>query len=664
MPVWPASHDPAQSGMEEGLPDIMGRSPHARRLSVLTEEENSRAMRNVDNLNNFEEMMSPKGRKTRMTRRTFKGAQFFNVVDVQGFVNDLEETQTSLADLKQRLVNFDPSNEDLGSPGGKRATRVAKPDDHHAMTFQHEEMDLESRIDAYKMCRRIEPDLPPLTPLTDEDILAQRSPKKSEAIVNRNASPQELQRSTPAARRARAAERKQLLASRLATAAQQREAFAEQTLKAYATAEVSRINEGGAIAPAIVQKQCAQRWFSVLLMAGFAKQLREELQVRKMSRVSLLMLMETQHERLKVLGQTSKFVADALKFREALQEQQNRERFEMVAHMLKRKLRVKIRRQHTKVIARCLSSWKLPARCFISLRKYASLIKMLQRWWRETSKHLKEQRDHIVRRWLRLEHPEQFLETAKPGAGMSSAAAHDSVTVKKKATLAAARMTSFGFNPLGGEDDPITSQRRNRCVEYELRYRRYELLPRIYLWEDDFEAYLQGMKKWRIAKQEAKEKGENVEQVPAPLVQWPPMRPTYAIPGHLRSEEKGGECPPWCPGRVGDQQILDMAEQFRRNPAAWHVCPFIKARGHDARGTPDDAEQAMGMYGPPPSTADLQQWGAEPGGLPGIHAHGRSRVRHGGEPRTWASSLFAASSGHVVGFRPVSALANPSALKM
>lgn len=390
-----------------------------------------------------------------------------------------------------------------------------------------------------------------------------------------------------------------------------------------------------------MQKQCAQRWFSVLALAGFAKQLREELQVRKMSRAHLLKLMDTQHDRLKVLAQTSKFVADALKFHEALQEQKTQERFQMLAHAIKLRSKVKIKRQRAQVIAQCLSRWNVPARCFARFRKYLMVVRMLQRWWRETSKHLKEQRDCIFKRW-------QWLDMVKMGAGTS-----------KKATLVLSR-----FSNLGVEGDPADTQLRNRFIEYELRNRRYEVLPRIYLWEHDFKAWFQVMRSHRIAKQEAKKKGENIAGIPAPLIRWPPMRPTFMPPGHLRSEEKGGECPSWCPGRKGDQQILQMAEQFRQNPAAWHVCPKIQKRGKDANGTVEDAEQAMSIFGPPPSTADLQQWGAEPGALPGVHACGISRVRHGGEPRAWASSLVAASSAHEVGFRPVSVFVNPSTFKL
>merc|ERR1712107_195448 len=105
---------------------------------------------------------------------------------------------------------------------------------------------------------------------------------------------------------------------------------------------------------------------------------------------------------------------------------------------------------------------------------------MLQRWWRDVSKRLKDIRDRISKRWERLERAEltRELNKAAPLPKRGGIAQAPQLPLEEKIQL-----------------EKLSDAVRLRFIENEMRARRYLLLPQIQLWQQE-------VKEWRAACQE------------------------------------------------------------------------------------------------------------------------------------------------------------------
>jgi hypothetical protein len=261
--------------------------------------------------------------------------------------------------------------------------------------------------------------------------------------------------------------------------------------------------------------------------------------------------------------------------------------FGMVAKRFIYKKRKAAARRAAQVMHKSLHAWQNAGRTIVTLLEYLRGVKHVQRWWRNVRRLLQEQRDIISRRWLKLERERLRLEASKATSGRRAPAATIADDVRKK------------------------------FIENELRARRYYLLPQIDLWLAD-------QLSWRREVQEWNEMNEayrllDKSRTRLPLFRWPSARPSYMPSQH--TSECDACCSKCCPGRKGDAEILDMFERARKDPTDWMKIS-IRAHNDDPRKTikwnASDSMDAVfrisdvpgaGMFGPPPSTADMQKYG-------------------------------------------------------
>merc|ERR1719291_153066 len=286
-------------------------------------------------------------------------------------------------------------------------------------------------------------------------------------------------------------------------------------------------------------------------------------------------------------------------------------------------LRRNRKRQEARCIVACLKGWRVAGRTFVALKHFAQRVVKMQQWWRRTSARLREARDRIAKRWERLEREQVGRELNKAAplpvgnvAGRRNRAASDQRAPLEERVKAA--MTP--------EDV------RNRFLEHELRARRHALLPAILCWEEDVAQWRRNWHSWMEEREAHRALGlEGTVVVPMPVATWPPTRPSYLPSAHLPQEfTRNCECPHWCPGRKGDEEILDMWRRCRASlgkDSGWMKVEVGKpgkaasstsgaASGRVKRDSNGCAEEFV-VGSEHVEEEELRQWGCSADRLPG-----------------------------------------------
>jgi len=514
-------------------------------------------------------------------------------VDVaeQSFAHTMDRIAASLRELQRGHEEFDPRVSPVrmsvlrGSHPGQRSSIIGSPLE---LSKQEREQWAE-RFEAYKMVRRIEPELAPLS-FADFPVDA-RTPQ-SQAIVAHNASPEALQRFVPDARKERLRDKKEKWESRRQGAVAQRklqlcaseqqisEALARKQQQAEVAIASKRASKGTKGAAEFHGKSNAEFWLSFCFCAAFAKRL----------------------------------VGDRDLYKEG-RWQPNEESlngFKMFALFFRRKKQVAAARSQARVIWSSMHQWKTSGRIFMSMRRTAKSLKQLQAWWRRCSKRLREVRDKLSRRWERLERAE--VDRSPPSPRMP---------------------TSEDRSRQGMVAEAV----RLRFIEHELRARRFFLLPQIRLWEEDSRKWQEHRRsleqRWAAERRRGGSRSSSKAGTPAELFVWPPLRPTHLPQGHRRAEAYGVPCPRGCFGRKGDQEILQWVRTARTNPRGWtkipgsdvpraigsrsrsHSAGARRRRRHRMRFLPEQepASSFSGMA----NDEDLRRWGLDPKAMPGLN---------------------------------------------
>jgi len=250
-------------------------------------------------------------------------------------------------------------------------------------------------------------------------------------------------------------------------------------------------------------------------------------------------------------------------------------------------VRVRKQRRNVACIRDCMVHWQFAGRAFVAMRSFATRIRKLQRWWRSSSKRLREIREKISARWEEVE----------------------KVALAEEDRKRQESYTKSGARFWGQPSTIIPEAIRNRFIDHELRARRVALLPLLYIWEEDARRWRKDFEEWRETQAAHKALGHRQRTA----FRWPPMRPSFVPPAHPNHQAWGSQCSEDCPGRRGDAEILEMWRICRKEPKGREGSKKIPcANSSKKQGTPKDSDAAKGKSVQRGSKAALtrtQCWG-------------------------------------------------------
>jgi len=584
----------------------------------------------------------------------------------QDFLRLTAGVSTSIDDLRKRHDSFEPTNAiKAESPSRKSKVEFWQKQGRSSAMGSDEEEDerRRERLEYYKMFRRVEPELSPLT--ASLTIPPQsKAVGRDQAIVHWNCSMEANHRWCPEERKLHRIQSKTRREARQVEVAAQREfliAFNSSSWsqvlsrkRSQGELAVSLRRQGGAgtrarPSPHAV-RALAEKWSTFYVVFVFASRMQQEVSLRKMGREER-MLYVAQYAKG---GLQSDFAIKAAQISNLLKDPVLVRKLEMMTAMFQRIHAVRQRRHQAEIVVACLR--RVAGQCATSflrgrVRFFVLRVIKLQQWWRVCSKQLKEMRDRISKRWERLERAElvRELNKAEPIPKNMGSAPVPKIVPKPKLCL---------------EDkirlETVDEAVRLRFIEHELRAKRYFLLPAIKIWQDDAEKWRRDMQEWRENRGVLRTLGHDTADAAGATLTfgWPPCRPSYMPPAHLPSEKQGGPCGEGCLGRKGDAEILRMLRLAKAHPegGGWKEIPIPRARhpcvdGDSPSGSaavaaaaaaapgsrrslssaaaaaqkqsPEEKSETSRLFGE--ATADdLRRWNIDPGAMPGFRPAGLS----------------------------------------
>jgi len=533
-------------------------------------------------------------------------------MDVNGLTVQLMD---KIAEMKTFHDSFEPRRRRMSTTSGHLVSFAGEPKGGNKKSAMEEMMASEARkketerraerLEAYKMVRKVEPELPPLSPLTStmSGVLKVRS----DGIIKWHVSTDFLQNCTREARRDALENQKEEKMRRSLSAASYREdALARQHSELQ---EVWLRKKQQAKNAMMKQKEppakkhkfdefFLERWLTMYAVARLNQNMFNILESAKVQKQKQVL-----EKRMLVLPKTD----DAMTAH-----------FRLLVCMCWRYVRVKRARNDMRLVYQSLKGWKVAGRCFYMFKRFAKNIVNLQRWWRSVARRLKDTRERISRRWERIERAELHRELLRRQEDRE----------KDKQLIRRPTLQSHQQPKLSIEEkielERVDEATRLRFIEQELRARRYFLLPQIHLYEME-------VRQWRQAQTDINEtrKAHQALGLDVPtgtIFRWPPIRPSHVPGAHLQTEAKGTPCPEWCVGRRGDEEIMRMWRRCRKNPRGWTEIP-VKATGGTGAKTkwqgagvekkPAAAAESVRLFGEA-TDEDLSRWGIYPPRMPSL----------------------------------------------
>jgi hypothetical protein len=482
------------------------------------------------------------------------------------------------------------------------------------------------------MVKKVEPELPPLQHTMVEKRLR---PTVDEEIVMRNTSGEAMRMWSPEAQHRRRLERKQQHDGRVKNAQHAAEVLAEHRLQELASMVAARTQD--AVKVTMEQRKLfIQRWTTSIALASFLSRVREEVQLHRMDTSKMLQYVQRNQSRLATV-KSSNFVKHAMHLNDALNDQQVQQSFHCIAQMFRYRKAVQAKRAQASIVSSVMMGWRNAGRVWKALLTYRQSVYKIQTWWRTVRKRLRDNRDFVARRWIKLERAELLAE-------LNKSQKQEAQDFRKSGRKQTVRM--------------MDEAERLRFIEHELRARRFNLLPVIDRWEEDRKSWQSDLDEWHATNAAYNCLGKSRKGLP--MFRWPPIRPSYLPPRHIH--EDGVKCSENCHGTKGDAIILEMWKRARNDPNDFTVIDcnhghtdMSQKSGRMTRCFDNEGlEVANGLcniYGPPPSTAEQQKFGGL-SDLPGVHIQQMMPAMHGGEAKSWVLTMAAATSAEMVGFRP------------
>jgi len=515
-------------------------------------------------------------------------------VDQGKLVKDIDKLTTALGEVKTMFEGFDPRRSPKKKPtfsdllaGGKAQKEGAEgdPDDGDEALREAQER-LAERLQAYKFCRRIEPELPPLAPLASSG-LAPRKP--SQTLVVRNTTPEAIRIWLPANRKERIAACAEERSYRRRLYQTQRERMVEEAADSLKE-ELDRKEEQAKQAVESRKLQAklksesrdfpAAKWFTLIWAAGFLRQIQQDQKQRKVPVLERVEYLRENSDNLLVKRSrlTAGQMKEAMRMETVVQSPAVSRLFTSYVASMKMKRNITKAKANAKKVYQALRSWQVAGRVIFALKNVAFQARKIQRFWRACSARIREQREKIAQRWEKLERHELTQELSKWERPAGQRNSNVCLTLEDKIAM---ELTPKAV--------------RLTFVENELRARRYFLLPAIANWEqecvkwnEEYAARLETKRAYQALGQE-----EGFMEKPEHAFSFPPSRPMHLPPAHpLGEATRGAICSLGCPGRKGDEEILDMWRRCRQDPTGWKKVPRTGMKDFVIKKTKTDRSQA------------------------------------------------------------------------
>lgn len=550
-----------------------------------------------------------------------KGAQSCGNLDVdlQGFTQTLDTMMSSIEDLRVMHYEFSGERSAPGSPTSKKtATR--------SRATTGEELDKKrERMDAYKMTRKIEPELPPLQPLNPEesaDIVL-----RDQTIVKRNASPAALQCWSMANRTEGLSKRKQDHTARSQIAACTREVTLlksqgdwEEVLKRkQKQGRKAAMKRKAASISTPAPPSPAAQWLVYLCTSAFASRLHTDFEHEKAKKKDVEKVVVAPKTAKAKFRDTTRLLMQSVRFGDAASGKSVD--LSVLGDKIKsqkvlEESHINITRVHT-----CLQQWSVAGNLFLCCRKTYRGIVQVQRRWRAWMKWNKDVVARMSKRWERVEQSVITREYQNAGEVSESLVLRmKDQDGKKGRTGIQALMTSnsgIALAPLTLEEkvrlERVPQEDRVTFIRHQLRAMRYFLLPKYFVWEEE-------VREWHAFYDEQRFSRDAVKTISSHAslesFHWPPMRPTY-VPRD---------------GAEGDQLIAEWFQAARKDPKRWTPIPktqlkFAGAGGRRGRSKEKSnhkpakkvelrEQEETSPFGEVATDEDLRTWGLDLKSMP------------------------------------------------
>lgn len=518
------------------------------------------------------------------------------VLDEEGFIEQLVSCDRSIADIQRDINNFDP-NTTGRTPKGQQSPAQSK---RRGGEKSEAEEDRERRFEQYKMVRKIEPEeIPPLDRrcLTEPLEMAKESP-----LVKQNASRKAMEQHLPHAKQQRQQTLKTQRSNRGLSTTVMRTQLVSDCCSQW-TKVLDRKHAQGS--DALEKQRCGQaqkapdrgelqkEWLIHIASGCFLVQAQKCIAVAKMTPE------ERAKHQIAAGRKPSKCTAE------------NAEEAPDVDSVLIRwgpRLRAKLqmlrRRKSARVMWHSMSQWQVGGTALMLLKIFALRCVKLQRWWRECLARIQEQRQVVSKRWRQLE--KEDLQ-------------HN---------------PSLGGQSFKIQEETMSDAVRNEFVKNELRARRYLVLSQIELWEKDISRWRMRLQDWAETRRAQRALGVFDEEAATTqsrnmrAFMFPQTRPSHLPPRHPNHQNFTMCCPEDCPGRRGDAEITGMihrCREFREGGGGWKTISIRDSKGNKGggskRGKAGGAPAKKAADSPLQATVsetDLRRHGVHLQSLPGL----------------------------------------------
>lgn len=497
-------------------------------------------------------------------------------IDQAKLVKDFDKLTSALGEVKNMFEGFDPRRtakqltlSDLlaGAQGQKEDSGAGEDGDAEEALREAKER-LAERLQAYKFARRIEPEMPPLAPLPPSGLSPRKAPLQT--LVVRNTSQEAIRVWLPHNRKARISNfaedrdnRRQMYQSQRIRIIEESACLLQEDLERKERQASNAVEARKLQAKLRTESRDfpAAKWFALIWAAGFLRQIQQDQKQRKVPVLERVQYFEEHQESL--LVKRSKLTApqmkEAIRMENVVQSPAVSRLFTSYVASIRMRRKIIMAKLNAKKVYQAMRSWQVAGRVIFALKNVAFQARKLQRFWRQCSARLHDQREKISQRWERLERQELTQEFSKwerpPPVGRRGSTA--SLSMEDKVNM-----------------EMVSKAERMTFLENELRARRYFLLPAIANWERECQRWHEDYNQRLEHKRAFQALGQEFEESAEHAFSFPPSRPMHLPPAHPVGEAtRGAVCSIGCPGRRGDEEILDMWRRCRQDPLSWKPVP-------------------------------------------------------------------------------------------
>lgn len=480
-------------------------------------------------------------------------------IDVTDFENRVKELASSIVTIQRETAQFSGSVQaDAAAAALRKSTSAPnlKKGGEEGDDEDTAEDELRERILKYRFVRKIEPDLPPLPPLSSLESDGPELKAPQGHMILRNRSPEYLKRWRPEEAALWRRDAQSLARERMQKVRQRHDEILEALMQP--SSDSAFDDSSFAVGNPATRRNSKyqkkdkseiprQRWQVLLCVVNFMlvnrgllqkykialreytkeleKQAEAEKQAKKSAggwqaarRASLSMqlrnnILVDQFVRAAQLNQKSSrrslllLDSDAIRGKMPVmpEDEKTWHTTMFMQTFVLGKLRVRARRARCSFIWSALTAWKTSGSLMVAFKHYHKRVRKIQRFWRKSEAYIRGTREQVAVRWIEFER-EQLRK--KLGAARTGG---EQLSLSERVDVAM-----------------LDEKKRTKYLKGEMRIRRYELLPAIVLWQGDMRTYYENVEHWKHNREACKLMG--VDNTVAC-----PMMP--GVPSHIPLDE-------------------------------------------------------------------------------------------------------------------------------